>query len=66
MPRYEGRIKVTGYIDVVVEQPGVTLREARSMVECSPESHKCLFVEDLQFEEWEETLTKTEDDEPEE
>jgi hypothetical protein len=33
---------------------------------CYPESYKCMFVESLEFEEWDEPLTKTEDDEPEE
>jgi len=64
--RYEGKMKVTGYVDIVVDDPSMTLAEARSRAECYPERYKVLFVESLEFEEWDEDLHKTEDDEPDE
>lgn len=65
MARFEGSIKVTGYLSVVVDEPGMTLKRAKAEVERYPESYKCLFVEDLSFEEWEDSLQQTETDEPE-
>lgn len=65
MARFEGSIKVTGYLSVVVDQPGVSLAEAKAMVERYPESHKVLFVENVEFEEWEDSLQQTDADEPE-
>jgi hypothetical protein len=59
-------VSVAGYVDIVVDEPGLTLAQAKSKAECYPESYKCMFVESLEFEEWDEPLTKTEDDEPEE
>jgi hypothetical protein len=64
--RYEGKMKVTGYVDIVVDEPGLTLAQAKSKAECYPETYKCMFVESLEFEEWDEDLAKTEDDEADE
>lgn len=65
--RYEGYMKVTGYVQIVVDEPGITVDEARSKAERYPETYKCMFVESLEFEEWDEPLKKTEDDdEPDE
>lgn len=57
---------MTGYLSVVVDEPGVSLAEAKAMVERYPESYKALFVENVEFEEWEDSLQQTEADEPDE
>jgi len=65
--RYEVTIKVTCLVDVVVDEPGMTLAEAKSKVRSYPESYKVMFPHTYEFEEWDEPLVKTEDDaQPEE
>lgn len=64
--RYEGEMKVTGTVRIVVDEPGITLKEARRKAEAYPESYKSMFVENLEFEDWEERLELTEDEESEE
>lgn len=64
--RYEGEMKVTGTVRIVVDEPGITLKEARQKAEAYPDSHKVMFVENLEFEEWEECLELTEGEDEEE
>lgn len=59
-------MQVSGLIQIVVDEPGLTLAEARAKAQNYPEKYKCLFVEDLAFESWDEPLAKTEEDEKEE
>ena len=56
---------VRGFIQIVVDEPGMTLAEAKAKAQRSPEEYKVMFVEALEFDAWEEPLVKTEDDEPE-
>lgn len=55
-------MRVTGLVRIVVDEQGTTKREARRMAETYPERHKCLFVENLEFEDWDEELVMTEAD----
>lgn len=59
-------MKVTGLVRIVVDEPGMTLAQAKAAAQANPEEHKCMFVEELEFESWDENLTQTEEDEPEE
>lgn len=64
--RYEGWMKVTGMVRIVVDEPGLSRENAKAKAERSPGEFKCMFVESLEFEEWEEPLKLTEEDESEE
>jgi len=60
----EERLKqVVGFVRGIVEEPGLTLAEAKKKAQCNPEKYKCGSVESVVFESWEEDLVKTEDDE---
>ena len=59
-------MRVSGEIHIVVDVPGITRCDARAAAEQNPERFRALFVENMEFEAWEEQLEKTEDDEPSE
>lgn len=61
--RYEGCIQIVGFIQVAIEERGLTLAEAKRRVQLDPEQYKCGYVESMKFETWESGPTKTEDDE---
>lgn len=61
--RYEGTMQVMGFIDIVVDEPGMTLEEAKKAARANPERYKAGYVESIVFETWETDLVKTEDDE---
>ena len=63
--RYEGMMKVTGYVRIVVDQTGISLPDARARAQGHPSSYKAGCVQDLEFEEWDEPLQRTQDDEEE-
>ncbi len=61
--RYEGSMQVMGFVQIVVDEEGISLEEAKRKAESNPEKYKCMFVESLVFEGWETDLSKTEGDE---
>ena len=57
-------MRVVGYMHIVVDEPGITLAEAKAKAESYPDTYRCMFVQSIEFDAWDEALHKTEDDEP--
>ena len=60
--RYEGSMHISGFINVVIDEPGITLEEAKALAEGNPEKYMRRDVESIVCNGWETELEKTEDD----
>jgi hypothetical protein len=51
--RYEGTIQVMGFINVIIEGPNLTQKQAENLIKSNPERYKSGYLQSMNFEAFE-------------